>query len=60
MPDLEVEGKWRLREAEVEANLCNVSKDVMLSQDRRGGFLGVTSIPNSQVLRPEFVGGASF
>ena len=33
MPDLEVEAKQRLREVEVEANLCNASKDVMLSQD---------------------------
>ena len=31
MPDLEVEAMWRLREAEVEANLCNVWKDVTLS-----------------------------
>ena len=31
MPDLEVEAKQRLREAEVEANPCNASKDVMLS-----------------------------
>ena len=31
MPDLEVEAKQRLREAEVEVNLCNASKDVMLS-----------------------------
>ena len=34
MPDLEVEAKQRLREAEVEANLCNVPKDVMSSQQR--------------------------
>ena len=31
MPDLEVEAKNRLREVEVEANPCNVSKDVMSS-----------------------------
>ena len=31
-PDLEVEVMQRLREVEVEVNLCNVSKDVILSQ----------------------------
>ena len=31
MPDLEVEVKQRLEEVEAEVNLCNVSKDVILS-----------------------------
>ena len=30
-PDLEVEVKQRLGEVEVDVNLCNVLKDVMLS-----------------------------
>ena len=32
IPDLEVEVMQRLREVEVEVNLCNISKDVTLSQ----------------------------
>ena len=41
MPDLEVEVMYRLREAEVEVNLCDASKDVMLSQDTQAPDLEV-------------------
>ena len=44
-PDLEVEAKQRLREVEVEVNLHNASKDVMLSHDVHPSALFDTACP---------------